>query len=99
MRIVCSAVEFHLFVESYSLLNSSFVLFDILFHLADFVVVPVPFENILQFCDPLGGGFSFHPDVSVFQFGVAHAVDAGVQPMDMYAAANDGEQEPEHAER
>lgn len=88
-----------MFVESYSLLNSSFVLFDILFHLADFVVVPVPFENILQFCDPLGGGFSFHPDVSVFQFGVAHAVDAGVQPMDMYAAANDGEQEPEHAER
>ena len=74
-----------MFVESYSLLNSSFVLFDILFHLADFVVVPVPFENILQFCDPLGGGFSFHPDVSVFQFGVAHVADAVVQPMGFYS--------------
>ena len=80
-------------------LDSGFVLFDLLTQRVQVVgTVGIEKERV-QVAQALFVDTAHHPDVSVFQFGVADAADAGVQPMDMYAAANDGEREPEHAER
>ena len=81
------------------LLDSGFVLFDLLTQRVQVVgTVGIEKERV-QVAQALFVDAAHHPDVSVFQFGVAHVADAVVQPMDMYAAANDGEREPEHAER